>query len=89
MNPSPIPTTAPAQPVAFEITGMSCGHCVAAVTRALEELPGVKVRDVARGSALVELDAGAASVETVIDAIRDAGYDARVAGADGFLRTSR
>ena len=30
---------------ALEIQGMSCGHCIKAVTLALQELPGVEVRD--------------------------------------------
>lgn len=58
----------------FEIDGMSCGHCVAAVRRALEALPGVKVDEVAVGSAIVELDESATPPQAVADAIEDAGY---------------
>ena len=58
------------------ITGMSCGHCVAAVREALGELPGVTVRQVAVGSAAVTVDPATTPPSTLIDALRDAGYDA-------------
>lgn len=61
------------------IEGMSCGHCVAAVRRALGETAGVEVKDVAIGSASVTVDPGVASADTVVEAVRDAGYEARVA----------
>lgn len=37
------------------ITGMTCGHCVAAVRRALESVPGVAVRTVELGRAEIEV----------------------------------
>ncbi len=66
-----------AQPLDLAISGMSCGHCVAAVKSALQELPGVTVNQVTIGSASVSLEPGAAP-SAVLDAIRDAGYDADV-----------
>lgn len=69
--------------VTLSISGMSCGHCVAAVRAALEELPDVRVRDVRIGSAEV-LVGGAGTptaVDAVLEAVRDAGYEATVAGA--------
>ena len=36
--------------------GMSCGHCVKAVTMALQDLPGVDVKDVKVGQALIDAD---------------------------------
>lgn len=66
------------------ITGMSCGHCVGAVTRALEELDGVAVQKVAIGSAEVSYDPAVRGVDDILDAVADAGYQAeRVAGAGG------
>lgn len=67
------------QTLNLSIDGMSCGHCVAAVRRALADTAGVEVRDVSVGSASVALDPGVASPETVVEAVRDAGYEARVA----------
>ncbi len=56
------------------ISGMSCGHCVTAVTKALTAVPGVTVQAVRIGSATVELDSVAAltSAEAAID---EAGFD--------------
>ena len=64
--------------VTLAITGMPCGHCVAAVRRALDEVPGVEVRDVRVGSAEVALDPAAAPglLDRAIAAVQDAGYDA-------------
>lgn len=61
----------------LKIDGMSCGHCVATVRKALAAVPGVEVRDVQIGTANVAIDSAQASVATVVDAIQDVGYDAR------------
>ena len=47
------------QTTTYDVTGMTCGHCVQSVTTELSALPGVK--DVS-----VELNAGAASQVTVV-----------------------
>jgi copper chaperone len=67
------------QSLTLSIEGMSCGHCVAAVRRALSDTAGVEVQAVTVGSASVAVDPGVASAETVVEAVRDAGYEARVA----------
>ena len=41
---------------ALKIDGMSCGHCVKAVTMALQDLPGVDVTDVKVGQATIDAD---------------------------------
>ena len=64
----------------LRITGMSCGHAVAAVKRALDAVDGVQVRDVAVGRATVAYDAAAVSPERIAGAVADAGYDAQPAG---------
>jgi len=61
----------------YEIKGMTCEHCVRAVTGALARVPGVKaVRsvDLGKGVAVIE---GAPDEQAVIAAIRDEGYEAR------------
>jgi copper chaperone len=63
----------------MDIEGMSCGHCVHAVTKALKELDGVAVENVSVGSATVSYDPGVTSVEQITRAVEDAGYDARPA----------
>lgn len=62
----------------LEIKGMTCGHCVSAVEKALAAVPGVTaVIEVSkdRGEALVR---GEAVPEKLIDAITGEGYEARV-----------
>ena len=68
------------QPVTLAISGMSCGHCVAAVKSALEAAPGVVVQNVAVGSATIALDP-ATTPDVALEAIREAGYSAQIAPA--------
>lgn len=66
--------------LSLSIDGMTCGHCVAAVKRALEAVPGVQVSDVAIGSARIQLPEPAteAQREAVLESVRDAGYEPEV-----------
>jgi copper chaperone len=61
--------------IELKISGMTCQHCVGAVTRALESVPGVTgVRvELAGGLARVE---GEANPEALVQAVADAGYKA-------------
>lgn len=60
----------------YRVTGMTCGHCVQAVTEELTALPGVR-------SVQVDLDSGVATVTSdapldpavVRDAVDEAGYE--------------
>lgn len=65
--------------IRLEIEGMSCGHCVAAVRSALTGLAGVQEAEVRIGEATVTLDPAQASIGALIDAVQDAGYEAREA----------
>lgn len=65
------------------ISGMSCGHCVGAVTKALEELDGVAVEKVGMGSAAVRYDPAVRSADDILDAVADAGYQAERVGGTG------
>ena len=58
----------------LEITGMSCGHCVASVSRTLKGIAGVRVDDVRIGSATVEFDAQKTSADALAKAVTDEGY---------------
>ncbi|MBS0396682.1 MAG: heavy-metal-associated domain-containing protein [Proteobacteria bacterium] len=61
----------------IDIRGMTCQHCVKAVTRALSAVPGVT-------AAVVTLDPGQATVEgtaspdALIQAVVQEGYEARL-----------
>ena len=60
--------------VTMKIDGMTCGHCVARVTKALKGLDGVKVEQLSVGSATVAFDPNATSEEKIAQAIEDQGY---------------
>ncbi len=64
----------------LEIDGMSCSHCVAAVTNALGEIPGVDVEHVGIGSAQVNYAPETVSPQQIVPAIEDAGYSAQTKG---------
>jgi len=58
----------------FEISGMSCGHCVKAVDTALSQAEGVIDRQVAIGSATGDFDAARIDIAKIAQGIDDAGY---------------
>lgn len=58
----------------MQISGMTCGHCVAGVTRALNGVAGVTVDQVAIGTATVEYDAGSTTPQAIAKAIEEEGY---------------
>jgi copper chaperone len=61
----------------LNISGMTCGHCVAAVSKALKSVPGVQDAQVelSSGTATVE---GQADVQALIAAVVEEGYSAHV-----------
>jgi copper chaperone len=65
------------------IDGMSCGHCVKAVTLALQHVPGVEVRRVDVGTAEVVVDDSVATRGQLTEAIEEAGYTLRDAAPAG------
>ncbi|MBA4072532.1 MAG: copper chaperone [Gemmatimonas sp.] len=56
------------------IDGMSCGHCVMSVQKALRALDGVEVTQVQIGSAALHYDPAKRTVEEILEAVRDQGY---------------
>lgn len=63
----------------YTVTGMTCGHCVSAVTSELSELPGVErveVDLVKGGASTVTVTSQAAlDRDTVAAAVDEAGYE--------------
>lgn len=59
----------------FTVTGMTCGHCVSAVSEEIGRLPGVRdvTVDLTTGAVTVSSDAEL-SVEDVRAAVDEAGY---------------
>ena len=60
----------------LHIEGMSCGHCLNAVNRALADLPGVEVDSVKIGRAELRYDERAVEPSRIEAAVSDAGYRA-------------
>lgn len=59
----------------FTVTGMTCGHCEAAVTRAIRRLDAQARISIDRGRNRVEVVQSSQPRETLAQAIRDEGYD--------------
>lgn len=57
------------------ITGMSCGHCKAAVEKAIDQAGGSATVDLATGTAEIQ----GLSADQAIAAIHGAGYEAKAA----------
>lgn len=63
----------------LQVDGMSCPSCIRHIDSALCELDGVEKVDVKlrEGTVLVTHDAASAPMNTLIEALRDAGYESR------------
>ncbi len=58
----------------IKIEGMTCGGCVAGVKGALDRV-GVEKKEVEIGSAKIHFDEEKISLDQIVEAIEDAGYD--------------
>ena len=67
--------------VTFALTGMSCGHCVATVEKALSGVEGVTVEQVGINTATVELDPRVTSASLVAAVLDAAGYPVQTSAA--------
>lgn len=64
--------------VTLEISGMSCGACVAHVRKALSAMAGVQVTSLEIGRAEVDFDPTLQTPATLAAALQAAGYPAEV-----------
>ena len=66
--------------IRLAVTGMTCGHCVAKVEEALKGVDGVwgAFVDLEGGAAEVDFDDSRAQPESLVEAVKAAGYDAQV-----------
>ena len=66
--------------VTLKVEGMSCEHCVKSVTNALKELKGVKKAKVSlkNGRAEVTYNSDQIEVDALVEAVKEAGYEATV-----------
>ncbi len=61
--------------ITLRIGGMSCGHCERAVRGALAGIAGVELEAVTIGSATLRFDPAKTSVDQLVAAIDDLGYE--------------
>jgi copper chaperone len=63
--------------VTLKVEGMSCSHCVNAITKSVGELAGVEGVNVSleAGTTEVKYDAGLISLDKIKAVIEDQGYD--------------
>ncbi len=64
--------------VELNITGMSCGHCKAAVEGALRKVSGVKTVEVSLEQGRARVEGDRVEVQALIVAVIAEGYDAKV-----------
>ncbi len=60
--------------ITFQVDDMSCGHCVAAITRAVKDADGKAQVQVDLGTHRVSIEPVAADGQALANAIREAGY---------------
>jgi copper chaperone len=63
--------------ITFEVDGMSCEHCVKAITKAIGELPGTGgvIVDLKNKKVTAAFGNGKVSADLIKAAIEDQGYD--------------
>jgi copper chaperone len=60
--------------VVFEVKDMTCGHCVASVTRAVQAVDAQAKVQIDLAQHRVEIETGSAPVQALQAAIEDAGF---------------
>jgi copper chaperone len=68
-----------AETIEFNVTGMTCDHCVHAVTTAVEGVAGVSAVQVSLDNKKASVQGDAIDTAAVIAAIAEEGYGASVA----------
>ena len=66
------------QTITFNITGMTCEHCVRAITSAVKEVPGVLDAKVSLETNSAEVSGEAIDTAKVLAAVAEEGYAATV-----------
>ncbi len=64
------------QELQYTVSGMSCGHCKAAVTEQVEQVAGVGAVEIDLDTKAVVVRGAGLSDDAVREAIREAGYEA-------------
>ncbi|MBN2653817.1 MAG: heavy-metal-associated domain-containing protein [Nitrospirae bacterium] len=61
--------------ITLRVAGMSCGHCVNRIKKALDSIKGVAAADVQIGTVKVSFDESIVSCDQIASAITNAGYE--------------
>ncbi len=72
----------------LNVQNMTCGHCVSAVTRAVQSIDPSAVVQVDLEKARVRVE-GRGAIDQVIAALEDAGYPASAAGSEAAPSASK
>jgi copper chaperone len=64
----------PMKDITLAISGMSCGHCLKAVSKAIAAVPGVEIKSVQIGRAEIRVPESNAADQAVRAAVEGAGY---------------
>ena len=64
--------------IILRVTGMTCNHCVQAVTRALSTCGGVDAADVNLESASAVVKGDDFDTDCLVNAVKTAGYEASI-----------
>ncbi len=64
----------------FQIDGMVCEHCAAAVKEAIGSIPGVGAVSVDLAGKRAEVECDDAAVAAILSAVEDAGFEGKLVG---------
>jgi copper chaperone len=67
--------------IQLNVSGMTCGHCESAVTKALKAIEGVQTVQVDLKNGIAKVEGQNVNTDALIAAVIDEGYGASVAGA--------
>lgn len=62
--------------IELEVTGMTCDHCVHAITTAVKDIPGVSAAEVSLEGKSAVISGDSFDVQKILDAIEEEGYSA-------------
>jgi len=62
--------------IELDITGMTCDHCVHAITTAVKDVPGVSDAEVSLEGKSAVISGDSFDVQKILDAIEEEGYSA-------------
>ena len=65
-----------AKTIEFDITGMTCDHCVNAVTNAIKETPGVSSSVVSLDDKKATVTGETIDIAAIVAAVAEEGYEA-------------